>query len=300
MTYIISNANLLFDGNLQKTSLLVKRSQVVSVKETFNKYRLMQMDLGSYVMTPSYVFFDPNLPVNQPFSAMKEYFINRFILKGCTTVLTLESISYEHELMKKVKRVKTNLAGSPIDFVLAIKIPLNLLTVKLIRQCKKERIPALFIEITKVDELSTIPWGWIREAMFPYNSPLIPVFRIESTNEKKQAKINWSQRMNQEKISFIDDELTKHEPLSLSVLKKTGIYPLKSYLQHGGEVSYNLYLNNREIRMIEELDLFHYHNHRLLVTVHKGKVIRAGSRVFYRPGFGEDVTVKTPSFYISG
>lgn len=52
--------------------------------------------------------------------------------------------------------------------------------------------------------------------------------------------------------------------------------------------------------MIEELDLFHYHNHRLLVTVHKGNVIRAGSNVFYRPGFGEEVTVKTPSYYISG
>jgi hypothetical protein len=300
MTYIISNANLLFNGNLQKTSLLVKGSQVVSVKETFNKYRFMQMDLGSYIMTPSYVFFDSNLTVNQPFSAMKEYFIERFILKGCTTVLTFESISYEHELMKKVKRAKAGLAGSPIDFVLAIKIPLKLLTVSLIRQCKKERIPALFIEIKKADELLTIPWGWIREAMFPYNSPLIPVFQCKSTKEKKQAKTLWSQLMNQEKISFIDDELTEQEPLSLSVLKKTGIYPLKSHLQHGGEVSYNLYSNNSKITMIEELDLFHYHNHRLLVTVHKGNVIRAGSYVFYRPGFGEDVTVKTPSYYISG
>lgn len=219
MTYIISNANLLTNGNLQKTSLLVKKSQVVSVKKTFNKFQFMQMDLGSYLMTPSYVFFDPNLPANQPFPAMKEYFINHFILKGCTTVLTLVSISYEYELKKKVKRMKAMLAGSPIDYSLGVKLPLNLLTANLIRQCKKERIPALFIEITNMDELSTIPWGWIREAMFPYNSPLIPVFQSDCTRERNQAKIIWSQLMKQEKISFIDHELTEHEPLSLSVLK---------------------------------------------------------------------------------
>ncbi|EIJ78673.1 hypothetical protein PB1_13984 [Bacillus methanolicus PB1] len=300
MTYIISNANLLFNGKLQKISFLVKRSQVVSVKNNFNKFRFMQMDLGQYLMTPSYVFFDQNLPVKQPFPEMKEYFINHFILKGCTTVFTLESISYEYELINKVKRMKAKLAGSPIDFVLGVKIPLNLLTVTFIRHCKKEKIPALFIEITKIDELFTIPWGWIREAMFPYNSPLIPVFQIENTRDRKQAKFIWSQLMKQEKLPFIDEELTEHEPLPVSVLKKTGIYPLKSYLHQGGEVSYNLYLNSRKITMIEELDLFHYHNDRLLVTVHKGNVIRAGSNVFYRPGFGEDVTVKTPSYFISG
>ena len=66
---------------------------------------------------------------------------------------------------------------------------------------------------------------------------------------------------------------------------------------HGTELSYNLYLKSREIKNVDEVKLFHYHSDRLVVTVHKGKVIRAGEEVLFKPGYGEYVKVRTPSYF---
>ena len=65
------------------------------------------------------------------------------------------------------------------------------------------------------------------------------------------------------------------------------------------EVSYNLYLKVREIMNVDEVTLFHYHSDRLVVTVHKGKVVRAGEKVLFKPGNGEYVRVRTPSYFSS-
>jgi hypothetical protein len=81
------------------------------------------------------------------------------------------------------------------------------------------------------------------------------------------------------------------------VLEKIGIIPKKSYLHPGGEVSYNFYLKDRESVKLAESELFLKHETHLAVTVHKGNVIRAGQHVSYRPGGGEYVEIRMPSFY---
>jgi hypothetical protein len=65
----------------------------------------------------------------------------------------------------------------------------------------------------------------------------------------------------------------------------------------GTELSYNLYLTEKEIRKVDEESLFHYHSNRLVVTVHKGKVIRSGNKVLFSRGSGEYVKVRTPSYF---
>jgi len=66
---------------------------------------------------------------------------------------------------------------------------------------------------------------------------------------------------------------------------------------NGTELSYNLYVKGREIKKVDEAGLFHYHSDRLVVTVHKGKVVRSGNKVLFKPGNGEHVKVITPSFF---
>jgi hypothetical protein len=85
--------------------------------------------------------------------------------------------------------------------------------------------------------------------------------------------------------------------LSVQVLNKIGLFPQKASLLHGSEVSYNLFLKAREIINVDEVELFHYHSDRLVVTVNKGKVVRAGEEVLFKPGYGEYVRVRTPSYF---
>jgi hypothetical protein len=255
------------------------------------------MNAESYIMTPSFVLLDTRIPLNASFQEFRKYMVENFLLKGCTTLLTCSSITYESELTEKMKETKTTLISSPIDFLIGVKISLRLLTPSFIRKCKKERVPAIFIDIEDIDELTNIPWGWIREALFPYNCPLVPIISNYLKKDAKRALSKWKDIMENEKIPAILEEMKEDHPLSVQVLNKIGLFPQKASLLHGAEVSYNLYLKAREIINVDEVELFHYHSDRLLVTVNKGKVVRAGAEVLFKPGYGEYVRVRTPSYF---
>jgi hypothetical protein len=297
MGYIIENANILKETKLTKSSLLIEGNRIAAKKEYIHHNKLLKMNAESYIMTPSYVLLDTRVPLNTSFQEFRKYMVENFLLKGCTTLLTYSSIAYENELTEKIKETKTALISSPIDFLIGVNIPLRLLTPSFIRKCKKEKIPAIFIDVEDLDELTNIPWGWIREALFPYNCPLVPLISNDLKKEARRALSKWKDIMETEKIPAILEDMKENQPLSIPVLNKIGLYPQKASLLHGAEVSYNLYLKAREIINVDEVELFHYHSDRLLVTVNKGKVVRAGEEVLFKPGYGEYVRVRTPSYF---
>jgi len=297
MAYIIENINLLKKDKLEKMSILVKDERVHSINSRVKQYSYQKMNAGGYITTTPHILLDSKLPSIQTFPEMKSYFTENFIKMGCTAFLTYVPVYQERQLKASLKQLNTKLLSSPIDYITAVKIPLSLLTPSFLRAAKKEKIPAVFIDLTSMETLKEKPWGWIREAMFPYNSPLVPIFSIENDRERKHAKQLWNGIMVENKIPFIKDELLERVPISKGDLQKIGILPLKSHLHPGSEVSYNFYLKSQETNIIDEMRLFLYHNDKLLVTVHKGAVIRAGDRTWFRPGVGEHVIIKTPNFF---
>ncbi|WP_066385012.1 hypothetical protein [Neobacillus mesonae] len=297
MTYIIENAHILKDKELTINSLLIQEDKVSANLTHSKQYQFIKMNLEPYIMTPSFVLLNSNISPKITHHELKQLFKEQFLMKGSTTLFTHVPVSYESELEYKVKGMKTALISSPIDYIIGIKIPLRHLTPSLIRKCKKEKIPAIFVEIGEHDDFKGIPWGWIREAMFPYNCPLIPIISSSKKKEAKALLSNWKQIILQEKIPAIDEEISENTPISKKVLNKIGLYPQKSSLMNGTELSYNLYFKEREIKNVDEADLFHYHGDRLVITVHKGKIVRVLNEVLFKPGFGEYVTVRTPSFF---
>lgn len=299
MTYIIENASLLSNRRIERTSLLIKHGRIASVQTAFNKLTQMRMDATPFIMTPTYVQLTHCIPNENDFHVLKDYFTENFIKRGCTTVLTTVDVQYEFEFPTKLKKKLASLNTIPIDYVIGVKIPVRLLTPSFIRTCKREKIPAIFVVIENEKELFDLPWGWIRESLFPYNCPLIPIFPSGNNNkETQQIKGYWKRITTEAKIPSVVNEMPEKEPISKRILAKIGIFPLKSNIQQGGEVSYNFYMVNDEDSQVEELELFHYYSHRLVVTVHKGKVIRSGDEVIFHSGYGEHVKIKTPSFYI--
>ena len=295
--YIIENANILKDKQLTTCSLIITNEKITMIQKSTSYYRYMRMNLEPYIMTPSYVLLSSEIPFKTSFQELKTYLSEHFLIKGCTTIFTYVDLSYENELSDKINEMKKALFSSPIDFIIGVKIPVRMITPSFIRVCKKHKIPAVFVELRELDELDQIPWGWIREAMFPFNSPLIPLI---SSSQKKEARLvlsKWKDRMMTERIPALYEVLEENNPLSIPVLNKIGLYPQKGSLMTGTELSYNLYLKDREIRKVDEESLFHYHSNRLVVTVHKGKVIRSGDKVLFRPGSGEFVKVRTPSYF---
>ncbi|MBT2677721.1 hypothetical protein J7E38_01835 [Bacillus sp. ISL-35] len=297
MAYIIENVHLMKGQALTNTSMLVEGERIITSTSRLNRHQHMKMDADKYIMTPTHVLFDSNLPLAGSFKDRKEYYLENFIMKGSTVIFTPVRVQFERQLEEKLKQAKNELLDSPIDFVLGISIPLRLLKPQFIRKCKKMKIPAIFLEIEDIGSLETIPWGWIKEALFPYNCPIIPLFSESQHKKEKQQQLNaWSNLMKKEKVPALYEGLKDGFPVSRSVLKKTGIFPGKSNLHSGGEVSYNLYNIDAETKHRDEQGLFFQSKH-LVVTVDKGKVIRAGKEVYYRPGKGENVIIKTPGFF---
>lgn len=297
MMYIIENANLLKDMQLNTRSFLISENRITKIGSHFNHYRMIKMDAGPYIMTPTFVLFNSNIPQIGSFQELKTCLLEECILKGCTTLFTYVSVSYENELSAKITKLKTALLSSPIDFIIGVRVPIRLITPSFIRSCKKEKIPAIFVDLQNYNELEKIPWGWIREAMFPFNSPLIPLISSEQKKEVKTVLSKWKGIMNRENIPALYDELKENQPLAVTILNKVGLYPQKASLMCGMELSYNLYTKTKEIQNVDEVNLFHYHGDRLVVTVHKGKVLRAGDEVLFKPGNGEHVRVRTPSYF---
>jgi hypothetical protein len=298
MTYIIENVHLLKGQAKSDTNLLVDGARIIAAKLSFKQYNYMRMDTDAYIMTPTHVLFDPGFPSAYSFKEKKDYYLKNFLLRGSTLLLTAYKVEYERELELVVKQARKDLIDSPIDYVLCISIPARLLTPAFIRKCKRARIPAIFVRILDIAELDRIPWGWVKEALFPYNSPIIPILPDSKNPRQKQNQVeSWSKRMKREGVPAVLSDLPEQNPISRSVLKQIGIFPNKSNLHSGGELSYNLYRKNPETVLLDEDGLFAAQAGSLAVTVSKGKVIRAGNEVYYRPGKGENVIIKTPGFF---
>jgi hypothetical protein len=297
MAYIIENANILKQQTLQKASLLVEKGKITSIRDSFPRYSFMKMNAEDYIMAPAQVMYDPAPPLDRPFSEQKSYFINEMLMKGMTSFLTFAEVRQESRLFSRIKTVKSSLISSPADYVIAVKVPARLLSPSFIRKCRKEKIPAVFVEAESKEELSAVPWGWIREAVFPYNCPLVPVFKTADEKAKKALQHFWKQLMAKERLAHLGEELREREPIAREHLALMGICPHKGDIRQGGEVSYNLYVKDGGDRNIEESGLFHYYSHRLAITAHKGTIIRAGGYFRFCPGYGERVIIKIPAFF---
>lgn len=255
------------------------------------------MNAEPYIMTPSFVLFDTTARLLTSFPQLKKYMMDQLLLNGCTMIFTYAEVNYEHELQKKINQLKTNLLSSPVDFLIGVKIPPRLVTPSFIRKCKKEKVPGIIVEIEDIPSIEAIPWGWVRQALFPLNCPLIPAVSEISRVHSKVLLAAWKNIMEKEKIPALQEEINEDIPLSEAILNKIGLFPEKSCLLHGSEISYNLYCKSREIKNLDAKELFLYYKDILVVTVHKGEVIRAGKEVYFKPGNGEFVKINTPSFF---
>lgn len=294
MPYIIENANILKGDQLSTNSLLIEQNRILQLKRSFHMNHV-RMDASPFIMTRPHVMFAENIPL--PSKQGTEYYTHEFILKGCTTFVTYVSLTYEEEFFSKLAKRRNQLAASPIDFVVGVKIPLRLLTTSLIRKCKREKVPMILIKVENKEELLEKPWGWLREAMFPYFPLLIPVFAEENPQSREEKEALWDKIMSREKIRAISVDLQHGSLVPDIVQREMGLYPLKGNLHPGGEVSYNLYIPKDVTKIVDESALFHYDNSRLLFTIHKGMVIRAGKKINYRPSFGNEVEIKTTGYF---
>ncbi|ALC90122.1 hypothetical protein AM500_10230 [Bacillus sp. FJAT-18017] len=293
MTYIIENAVILRGDKLSRESIMTDGTVIEAIRPDLSRYTFTKMNVDGFIMTPAFSILDGSILAND--NAVQS--LHGYLMSGVTTVITYIQIQYERELHIKLEEAHRQLEESPADYAIAVKIPLSGLTPAIVRECKRRKVPAIFVEVPSGAFLDKAAWGWIREAMFPGNCPLIPIFNESENGSEKQLLSKWKKTMTSEKLPSVLHELRENIPLSPYELNKLGIYPQRSSLLHKSELSYNLYIDDFEAENVDEASMFLYHRNRLAITVRRGQIIRHGDHAGFSIMNGEHIRIKTHSYY---
>lgn len=79
--------------------------------------------------------------------------------QGVGIILIPIAITYEYLLISRLEEIRNLMQDSPLEYLLAIKVAQKMVSPKLMQCCIKERLPAVFVEITDLDGLTRFPWS---------------------------------------------------------------------------------------------------------------------------------------------
>ncbi|MCA1054632.1 hypothetical protein LCM10_06505 [Rossellomorea aquimaris] len=297
--YIIEDAECVAGDTTFRKSFLIEGHRIAAIRESFRQYNYVRMNVSPFIMTPTHVMCDTSLPVNQDFSTFKSYFMDHFITKGCTTILTSFTINYEYQFEEKLGERRTSLLSSPLDYSIGLKLKPHLITPELILQCKRKKVPVIWISLDDGHDLQIVKWGWIKGLLYDYPITFVPFFTTNMDKKQKMKHLKiWQKTMEFEKIPHLSYEIEQKVPLSLNQLKKIGLYPHRGNFHTGGEISYNLYMRKgKGEELLPDERSFHYENFVLKCTMNRGKYNYLNDQGRFHPGAGIELKVQTPGFF---
>jgi len=296
MPYIIDRVKMKNNGQTHTCSIVVEGNQFRQIEKSVHHLSFMRMEGSSYLITPSYVFLDFTLEKAQSFEQFKQLIKEKFILKGCTTFISIVNVEYERQIKDRLKQQRNHLLNSPIDYIIGLCIPLRKLTPSFIRHIKRLKIPLVIVSIDDIRELDEVPWGWIRDALFPLQIPIFP--KVNKTISKNNFKRKWEKIIDTHKFSSVLVCPNEHTPLPIEVLMKIGLYPEIGAIRQGAKVNYNLYSLEQGM-IVEDFKDVDYYNHIPQIIVHNGFVLKAGEKISYKSGNGEELTPSIPGRFRS-
>lgn len=293
MKYIIENASLNENGQEEKRSFLIENSRVSYCNKYFSRYSYIRMNAESFVISPGHVMIDFNVVKLLDFQQFKER-MKHLQTIGCTTLITACEIQYESQFYSSFKKIKQTLINSSIDFVIAAKIPLRILTATFIRKCCKSKVPIVFVEITSSEDIYSVNWQRIRDELFPYHCYLVPLWNLTVSSQKiKKLKSDWTELLTENKITTQSTVPLEQTPISKQFLVNVGLYPKKGTLMVGSDADYLLFLKDKDKNQEVNLD------QRLPdVVFATGKIQKAGRSVYFEPGRGKEILIKVPRKFV--
>lgn len=294
MKYIIENARTYCYGQLEQKSVLIDDSKVVYSHSHFTHYQYMRVCTNQFVISPGHVMIDFTVTNLTHFQSFKERMTN-LVSKGCTTFISVCDLMYESQFELQLKKAKHALINSTIDFIIGIKIPLIKLTPSLIRKCRKNKVPVIFVEINKKEEIDKIAWQRIRDELFPYHLLILPIWNMPDTPQSKlkKWKKDWKDTLTSNKITTDDHTPNEFEPLSKEVLLNIGLYPQKGSLKTRSDADY-LFYNKDHFKN----DTIAFTQHCPDIVIANGVVKKAGNHIFFKPGVGKELVIHIPRKFV--
>ncbi|UCZ54789.1 hypothetical protein LGQ02_08605 [Bacillus shivajii] len=218
-------------------------------------------------------------------------YIKHMLLYGFTTFIQRISIDYESETDHVLERAREAFKSSPLDYTIAISLPLSRVTESWIRKLKQECISIIILKIQSIDEMKETAWQRLVEAMFPKRILCIgePADHVTNDQEKKEILDTWLQIVETFRMNSYLSLPKKWKPFPPLLLMRLGLYPQKGVLIMGSDADYMMYPPNSKEKPVHVPE----------VIVRKGKVIKAGKRWDIEEGSGRELTDLIPEKMIS-
>lgn len=289
MKYILDNVKKYEQDEVYTLSFLIDGTKVAYVSQRMEKLKHLRMSTDGFYLRAGKVMNDfelGNTIDEEKFFDLQK----RLIQMGCTTVVVYSDIPYVRQFLPCLENTRELMKKSAIDYVIGIKVSCHLVTPTLVIKCKQEKIPIILVETKSIEQLETIVWERVKEAMIYYQPLIVPVLKDDvnlSVEEKNDLLIKCRKYVAEKKmltyISFPD----AHIPFEKNLCKIAGLYPKKGVLHVGSDVDYNLYMEGQDGNDFEPD-----------IVVLRGKILKVNETIYCEPRFGEEVRIKVPGHFI--
>lgn len=292
MAYLIQGAR---EAGGDRENFFVRNKKIAYMSKGKRRFKHMKVDCSGFVITPGRVGTDLSIMDIGDTESFKNR-CTEWQERGCTTVLTVCSVSYEKQVKRQLRKARHHMINSSMDYVIGVSFPMRKLTPSFVRICKREQVPFIIASLDNESDIDTVAWPWIRNELFPYRPVIVPDFRKLQDSGKELDKLweKWRQLAQGHELSTLSTLPNDGDILTHKTLRKIGISPLKGELLIGADLDYNLYQDGP----LADYSPFYYDEHKAPdIVVAKGKVMKAGGDVFFRPGFGQEISVRVPGHF---
>ncbi|WP_216829236.1 amidohydrolase family protein [Alkalihalobacterium elongatum] len=295
MKYILADAKREEGCEFKQKSYYIENNSVSYVNEKMDKLKFTRVNMSGFTLAAGNIMNDFNLINFKHKEAYKMRF-KRLIEKGCTTIVTYPFVEDVDELKKKLRYARHQMINSPIDYVIGIQTNSKGLTPTLIRKCRNEKVPIIVVNIKSLDEFYEIAWERIKEAMLSYQLLIVPNWIETPLPRKEEEKLAsaWELISNQHRIPTHLPFPVEHEPFPKVLSKKIGLYPRKSELIVGSDVDYIMFQKEAD-KVTDEDTLVPKEP---AVVALRGRILKAGDLIYYKPGYGREVKIILPRLFL--
>ncbi|WP_088102197.1 hypothetical protein [Halalkalibacter urbisdiaboli] len=300
--YLLDQVKKLENGTLTPRSYLISNQKIQYVNKSLDKWNQRRLNLAGFVLNKGNVMTDDDILGMElaPFQIQQR----QLLQKGCTTVVVFTQVNYERQMSSQLKKAKHQMTNSSLDFLIGLKMPIGILRPTVIRNCQKNRVPVLKVQVNSVNELNQVPWTHIAQAMLTY--PVVLLLDTHDCQKKEQAALESSWNWYCRKYRIPTDKVPNHQiPWSKPLIQKTGLYPLKGELIIGSDTDYMLFLereissiDNSQALSVDESTELDYDEREPNIVVLRGRILKVNDDYSLVPGYGCHIQVIKPGRFV--
>ncbi|MDT8860000.1 hypothetical protein N0O92_07120 [Alkalihalobacillus sp. MEB130] len=301
--YLLDKATKIDEERNEMRSYLIDDGQINYVTNSFGKWNKQRVDMSGTLMTNGRIMYDNELINCEDFQAFQDR-QSYLIKKGCTGVAVAPEVKYECDMEAVIKRAKHAMASSTLDYVVGLTFSATLLRPEVLRKCQNLRIPFVRVVIQSFEQIRTLPWTHLSQALLTYPTVLIPEIAPDSKRLEAVLLKEWVKNCSEFQIHT-------SEPLDIlvswkkSLLQKVGLYPLKGVLLSGSDADYLLFTDDRNERVhaidqkVAPKETIVYHEREPVIVVIKGEIVKANETISLKPGYGRLIDINRPGRFLS-